>query len=505
MAQNLLDMVMIYELQEDRSAQLIYVSPSITTILGITPEALLANPALHRVHPDDEGIFRGRIGSLIAGETPPLEEYRMVRGDGSTVWVEVASREMRGDATRAGWRRFISCFRDISERKKALLALADSVHRFEVLLAAQPGWVLEIDVEIGADETIAIRSWVFASGLGEVEGVLPLHGIDPDSFLGEGDAGLVAERSEAIGRALRGRAATFEHPGRLSNGDPMHLRSNLALVRRDAARATLYWYAADITAEHATREQLTQASKLSFLGEMASGIAHELHQPLAAISLQAETLALEIPDGIPPAPVKAAVENRVAKIVSLAERAASVIRHVRDFSRRNTSPSAPFELRGAIDAAIAIMDSRIRQSGVEVVCCHLVEPVVVVGHAVPFEQVIMNLVANAIDAYMGMRPPAERGRIDIVVSEADDLARITVSDHAGGIPEKVIKRVFEPFFTTKGTGKGTGLGLSLCYRIIHDMDGKISVHNQDGGAVFTISVPCGAPVTQAERAAPAMA
>gem|GEM_PF-6521474 len=490
LAQNLLDMVLIEELNADRRFELVYVSPSVRAILGISPEAHLANPTLYRAHPDDALIFQRRIDSLLAGEIPPLEAFRMLRGDGAAIWVEVASREIRGGIAPSGRRRFISCFRDISERKRAQIDLADSLHRFEVLLKTQPGWVMEIDIDIIENDGIDIRSWTFASGLTEVEGLLPLHGIDPISFLGDADPEFTKVRADAIRRALSGSAVTFEHPGRDGNGQPMHFRSNVALVRREHSQATLYWYAADITVEHDTREHLTQASKLSFLGEMASGIAHELHQPLSAIALQAETLAMEVPDGIPTAPVKAAVETRVAKIVALAERAAAVIRHVRDFSRRNTNPAAPFDLGNAIEAAIAIMDSRIRQSGVQVVWCNTIGTVTVLGHAVPFEQVVMNLVANAIDAYAARRPAVEGGRIDIVLTAADGQAQVTVSDRAGGIPEKVIGRVFEPFFTTKGVGKGTGLGLSLCFRIIHEMNGRISVRNQDGGAVFTLSMPC---------------
>ena len=118
------------------------------------------------------------------------------------------------------------------------------------------------------------------------------------------------------------------------------------------------------------------------------------------------------------------------------------------------------------------------------------EPVWVLGHEAPFEQVIMNLVSNAVDAYGpvdGRDGP--RREVTVSVTSTEAAVELAVADLAGGIAPEAMERLFEPFFTTKPPGMGTGLGLSISYRIVRDMGGQIRAVNRDGGAVFTVVLP----------------
>ena len=114
----------------------------------------------------------------------------------------------------------------------------------------------------------------------------------------------------------------------------------------------------------------------------------------------------------------------------------------------------------------------------------------VLGHIGPFEQVMINLIGNAVDAYSSQPAGDEAVRI-IEIEVRVNLAEIeiAISDHAGGVPAVALPRIFEPFFTTKDVGKGTGLGLSICRRIVNEMGGRLDAANHDGGAVFTIRLP----------------
>jgi C4-dicarboxylate-specific signal transduction histidine kinase len=115
----------------------------------------------------------------------------------------------------------------------------------------------------------------------------------------------------------------------------------------------------------------------------------------------------------------------------------------------------------------------------------------VLGKAVPLEQVIMNLISNACDAYVGLREPVptERRVISVTAHVDADWVTIQVQDAAGGIPGEVLPRIFEPFFTTKPVGQGTGLGLSISYGIITDMGGTITAENHADGCLLRILLP----------------
>jgi C4-dicarboxylate-specific signal transduction histidine kinase len=115
----------------------------------------------------------------------------------------------------------------------------------------------------------------------------------------------------------------------------------------------------------------------------------------------------------------------------------------------------------------------------------------VIGAAVPLEQVLMNLISNACDAYASQaeQAPPESRDIGVTIREERGWIVIEVQDRAGGIPEEALPRIFEPFFTTKPVGKGTGLGLSISYGIIKDMGGSISAENHAGGCLMRILLP----------------
>ena len=138
----------------------------------------------------------------------------------------------------------------------------------------------------------------------------------------------------------------------------------------------------------------------------------------------------------------------------------------------------------------AMVESLVQAGQVRIRLRYPEEPVWVLGHEAPFEQVIMNLVSNAVDAY---GPPDGRDgpQRDVTVSvmSTEAAIEIAVADQAGGIAPEAIGRLFEPFFTTKPHGMGTGLGLSISYRIVRDMGGQIRAENRNGGAVFTVVLP----------------
>ncbi len=228
------------------------------------------------------------------------------------------------------------------------------------------------------------------------------------------------------------------------------------------------------------REQLVQSEKLSALGQMIAGIAHELNNPLGGILGYAQLLTVENDPAV--------ITRDLQKVHDLAQRAAAVVRNLLIFARQTTREKRPFDVGATVRKAMALFSFEFRRAGIEVQC--EVQPILpqVVGCEQELVQVLLNLVNNARQAIVS----TGRGRGAVRVSaysRGDDLF-IAVEDDGPGIAQENLGRIFEPFFTTKPAGEGTGLGLSVSYGIIADHGGEIRAESQPGrGARFTIRLP----------------
>ncbi len=231
----------------------------------------------------------------------------------------------------------------------------------------------------------------------------------------------------------------------------------------------------------AAQDELVQAGKLAVIGQLSTGIAHELNQPLAALrtlSANAERF-LERGDGD-------TARANLGRIAELVDRMGGITGQLRSFARRSSGQSAPVPLCQAVGNVLALLDSRLRRAGVEVVrACPPEEPVALCD-ANRLEQVLVNLIGNAIDAMAGQAAP----RLELSWECVADTVRLHVRDHGPGLSEEALSRLFEPFFTTKAAGEGLGLGLAISAGIVRDFGGNLQGANHpDGGAVFTLELP----------------
>lgn len=223
---------------------------------------------------------------------------------------------------------------------------------------------------------------------------------------------------------------------------------------------------------------LIQASKLAALGQMAAGLSHELNQPLAAIRAYAGNARAFLTRSEP-----AKVDANLASIAELTERMARIIQNLRTYARKEPIATRPTLLAPAVREALALLEPRIAAAGAEVTTDLPEEPLLVVGGDVRLQQVLVNLVGNAIDAVAGR----ESRRIAISARADGGSIALTVADTGPGIAAEDLPRVFDPFFSTKEVGDGMGLGLSITYGIVQQFGGEISVANTpEGGAVFTV-------------------
>jgi two-component system C4-dicarboxylate transport sensor histidine kinase DctB len=230
-----------------------------------------------------------------------------------------------------------------------------------------------------------------------------------------------------------------------------------------------------------TQNELVQAGKLAALGQMSAALAHEINQPLAAIRTFMASAKVFARRGD-----LSHVVSNLDLITDLAERMARITGHLKTFARKSEpGHPEPVKVDRAIDGTLFLLESQIKAAGV--VVDKTVEPDLwVLGHAVQLEQVILNLVRNALDAVGDQ----EHGRIAITAQASESHVQIKVADNGPGIPANQIDQIFDPFFTTKALGKGLGLGLSISYGIVQDFGGHIQARNlPGGGAELTVELP----------------
>lgn len=233
-----------------------------------------------------------------------------------------------------------------------------------------------------------------------------------------------------------------------------------------------------LQALNAKQNQLVQSEKLAAIGKVTAGIAHEINNPLNNISLTAEVLLEDLPN--------LACSERmdmVRDILVQSDRAREVVHHLLEFSRtRKSNIMEPVDLVALMESSIALVKNQFRLGGIVHNFHHPDQPVLVSGTPNHLQQVLVNLMLNAVQA---MQPD---GRLDLAVSAQGKEARVVVSDTGAGIAPEALTRIFDPFFTTKN--EGTGLGLSLSYAIVKDHGGDIEVDSEPGrGTTFTLIFP----------------
>lgn len=243
--------------------------------------------------------------------------------------------------------------------------------------------------------------------------------------------------------------------------------------------------AKDVTEFRRSENQLIQASKMATLGEMATGVAHELNQPLGVIRMAADNCKRRIKKGSCEPDY---LTSKFTRISEQTERASKIIEHMRIFGRKAEGVLEPFDLCASVREAASLAGTQLQTLDIGLEVDLPDEPVTAVGEKVIFEQVLLNLVSNARDAIEGKEGQTHRIQISVKTSP-DGKGIVSVQDTGGGIPEDIQDKLFEPFFTTKEPGKGTGLGLSISYGTIEGMSGTLTAKNQQGGACFTISLP----------------
>lgn len=469
-----------------------FISDNVERQLGFRPREFYEDPFFWtgQIDKDDAPRVLKELARIETGESISYE-YRFRCKDGCYVWLHDEVTPLRdADGRICG---IVGSWFDISRRKEAEEALQQSEQKFRLLAENVPGviYLCRNDERYSMlyldDRCSELTGYSKEDFLKERLSFVDLyHPEDAPAIFSEVNRALAEKRPFHLQYRIRHRSGELRWIEEFGTG----------LFDEDSADLLfLEGFLRDVTDRKRLEDQLRQSQKMEALGLLAGGIAHDFNNVLAVIVGNAESLAQQYAIG---SHLDDRHRDRVELIISAGERAATLIRQLLAFSRRQTLKPVVLDL----NVILADMEAMIRELvGARIALeMRLGEGVFAVrSDAGQIEQIIMNLVVNARDAmpqggrltitseivsvdrgYVGHHPGARIGRYVV----------LTVSDTGVGISTDTINRIFEPFFTTKPYGKGTGLGLSTVYGIVRQASGHVDVESKPGaGTTFRVFLP----------------
>ena len=259
-------------------------------------------------------------------------------------------------------------------------------------------------------------------------------------------------------------------------------RIGAAPMQEEESRGWLVVLIEDVTEQTAFEAQMIQHEKMAAIGQLVSGVAHELNNPLTSVSGLAELL-LEQPATSP------STKEQLRIIHEQAERAGKIVRNLLTFARQGPAEVASVDVNDVVRRTALLLEYEVRLQQVDLVTELPPEPVVVRADRMQLQQVVVNLVTNAVQA-VATNPPERPRQVLVRTRRHQDRVAIDVEDTGPGVPEELTSRIFTPFFTTKEPGVGTGLGLAITYGILARHGGTLAVREAPGGgALFVAELP----------------
>ena len=466
--------------RHDDEGRFTYLSPACQRLLGFRPDELIGELPRVIAHPEDRDAVIQSLARLRATKDVVNITFRALRKDGSTVWLESSSRNEGPD--------IVVVSRDVTQRVKTEQALrlvqlaVDQVGEAVVITDNRPDPPGPGIVYINPAFT-AMTGYSPAEILGESPRVL--HGPKTDAAVIERFRAAIRRGEACSGEAVKYRkdGGTFlcewtVNPLRDRQGGITHWVS----IQRDV---TAPRSARELQRKH--REELAHVTRLSTMGEMASGLAHELNQPLAAINNYTRGVINRLSDG---GLSSAQIIDALQRVADQSDRAGQIIRRIRAFVTKRGTLLEPNHINAVIRETLALVETDV-EAGRASVHTQLAESLPDVHvDAIQIEQVLINLIRNALEAMEDTDP---RQRIVSISTRLrpgpDPHVLVAVRDRGHGLSASQIDHLFDPFFTTKS--HGMGMGLTISQSIIRAHDGRLWVERPDNGpgTVFYLTLP----------------
>ncbi len=454
----------------------LFVSSDLARMIGYDIAEAMSRDPWSMIAPEElprlrEMSARGAAGERIPGSFETLLLHR----SGARVAVELAQSR----ASLDGHPIVVTFVNDVSSRAATSQALHESEKRFRDLVDGAPDGVAILRGPVvmylngRAARLLGLES--AAQGTGRMITEF-LHPDDRDRAATRIrrllERGGLDERAEY--RSIDGRGE--EHTVEISS-IPIEYQGGPAVLA----------FARDVTERKRMETKLLEADRLTALGVLSAGVAHEINNPLAYVLLNLEYLKRELPKA---AADPARVESLMVRVHDAchgADRVAAIVRDLRTFARGEETARQPVSLEAVIEAAVNIAYPELRTRA-RLERRYQTVPAVD-GNAGRLEQVFLNLLLNASQAFASDSDEADNSiRVSLRADGEHVIAEVT--DNGPGVPSELLGRIFDPFFTTKPVGVGTGLGLPICRGIVQTHGGEIRVHSKPGhGATFTVTLP----------------
>lgn len=436
------------------------------------------------IHEDDLEGAKDIFKKALKTDQKYIREYRFKPKNGNVVWVQESSQIIYGED---GEFEFVTgAFLDITERKLAERALHESERNYRSLFNSGPNpiFVLDherfeiLDANPSAEETYGYSKKEFIG-----RPFSDLGSSTDDDFKRRMNVELARSMDQLNSCVISLKEQHFK-----KGKQPFYVRVTACPTRYHQRQAIIV-AVTDITELLEKDAQLAQASKMTTLGQMSAGIAHELNQPLNAIKMGSEYLQMVM--GKNQQVIQTEVIDVAREVSEQVDRATAIINLLREFGRKPNFIKEQVNINAVINAVLGIMGRQLELHNIDVVLelDGSIPPILAQSNRM--EQVFFNLLANAGDAIQQKRDETGEThpeQITISTCRRQDNVVVTVSDTGIGIPEEIKEKIFEPFFTRKEVGKGMGLGLSILYGIVKEYGGEIEVQSVQGQGSSFINI-----------------
>jgi len=435
-------------------------------LLGWEVSDIVGQAIADAVSPSERAHVASREDRVLAGEPQRYETKVVNHSTGEERDVAVSSGPFRVNGDLIGT---VATLRDITDPKRAQDTLARSEARYRHLVESASDAIVTLDAN-GRFTTVN-------------HAAENISGYRREELVGQWFAPMLPDDDlpKALAhfqQALAGETGLFETQFYRKDGEVRTISVTYSTPQKDEEVLCLI---RDVTDQKMLQEQLIQSEKMSAIGQLVSGVAHELNNPLAGISAFAQLLLAE--KRFPP-------DQRTAAetIYSEARRASRIVQNLLTFARQHKAEKVPTALNQVLDDTLELRGYELRVRGIDVRREYDESLPDTMADAHQLQQVFLNLITNAEQA-MEQRD-GHHHRLTVRTRRTGDTMRIEVEDTGGGIPANLIERIFNPFFTTKPTGSGTGLGLSISLGIVREHEGRIWAENvPQGGARFVVELP----------------
>ena len=414
------------------------------------------------------------IAAVLAGEEARAVVVPLRRGEQSeTTLVIRVSPAPAGEVVLMLRELHVDVLGELGGGHRLLQTAEGERRNYELLFRSLPTAALVLDVDGRVVEANAAASELFA-----LSTPTALRGAALDAWLPAGQRPLLLQTIHQAIAAHRKTELTFE----LSVEPPREIRAMVAPVDPMHATTHAILVAVEVSREVLLQRKLLRSDRLSQLGALVSGVAHELNNPLAAIAAFGEALVLD--------PSQADVQESAEVIRSEAMRAGRIVQTLLDFARQRPRVQTAVDLGEIADRVLALQRSGFKRARIRASVSIPKDVPAVAGDPQELQQVLLNAVVNARQA---IETSGRAGQIIIAAQATDNHVVVTVEDTGPGVPPEILDRVFEPFFTTKAE-QGTGLGLAISFGLVRGMGGRMWMQNVEGGGArlsFELPVDAG--------------